>query len=213
MLKDRSRRRRTETPIIGLIGGIASGKSYVAKALEDLGCVCIHADQVGHELLGNPMIQIQLRQAFGHDIFSTDGSVDRPKLGAMVFGDQAAHHQRLEQLNQIMHPAIRSAIIRQIGSLVHQEPVPKAVILDAALLLEAGWDRSCDWIIFVDTPDSVRRQRAVARGWTSEQWQAREAAQMPLDQKRRSATHFISGDMEPGELRRRLERLLTELAD
>jgi len=208
MQNARSRRKKAKTPIIGLIGGIASGKSFVADILVELGCVCIDADQVGHALLGNPMIQYQLRKQFGEDIFRNDGTVDRACLGEAVFGSHEASRQALKQLNQIMHPAIHSAMVRQINLLQQQTPAPKAVILDAPLLLEAGWECSCDWIFFVDTSDSVRRQRARERGWTEDQWRAREAVQMDLNLKRKSATHLISGESEQAELRRRLERLL-----
>lgn len=197
--------------MIGLVGGVASGKSFVSGLLEGLGCVSINADRVGHELLGNTMIKLQLRRNFGESIFCEDGTVDRNRLGGMVFGTDEEATARRELLNGIMHPAIRTAIVREISRLKNQESGPPAIILDAPLLLEAGWEASCDWIFFVDTPDAIRRRRAQERGWGEAHWQAREHSQMKLDLKRKAATHFIPGDADPEELNRKLQRLLNDL--
>ena len=130
----------------------------------------------------------------------------------MVFGGDGEATARREQLNAILHPAIRTAIVREISRLQQQVPGPPAIILDAPLLLETGWERSCDWILFVDTPESVRRQRALERGWNDSHWQAREQSQMKLDMKRKAATHLIPGDADQAELGRKLQRLLDDLA-
>lgn len=208
----RRNRKSNAIPVIGLIGGVASGKSFVAQALEELGCACINADKVGHELLDNPMIKLQLRKAFGELIFSQDGKVNRSRLGGIVFGNDELATDNLMQLNSIMHPAMRAAIVRDVIRLRQAKPAPPAIVLDAALLLEANWDKACDWIFFVDTPEPIRRQRALMRGWSESHWQSREKAQVGLDAKRKAATHFIPGDADEASLRRKLERLLAELA-
>jgi dephospho-CoA kinase len=211
MVNKRRKRRPSSTPIIGLVGGIASGKSFVAETLENLGCARIDADQLGHAVLENPMIRYSLKQAFGSTIMAENGQVDRNRLGSLVFGQDPLAADRRRRLEEIVHPAIHSAAIQQIRRLKDGISPPVAIVVDAPLLIEAGWEGMCDWIFYVDTPEATRFQRAAQRGWSEAHWRDREQTQLDLDQKKRAATHFIPGDAEPDALRRQLQGLLDEM--
>lgn len=194
--------------IIGITGGIASGKSFVASCLESLGCVSVDADQLGHAVLLVPDVIGRLRQSFGPSILASDGTIDRKRLAAVVFGDNDEALSNRSKLERIVHPEIRKLAEQKIEQLKSSPRPPRAIIVDAPLLIEAGWVSLCDYVLFIDTPDEVRMQRALGRGWTRQQWQDREAAQASMEQKRRAATHFIDGLMDQDHLRLRLRQLL-----
>ncbi len=199
--------------VIGLVGGVASGKSYVAQVFEDLGAVKIDADVLGHEVLKRPLIARRLRQVFGEQILLDDGSVDRRKLGTLVFGTQPQAHAARKQLEEIVHPLIHAAAVQELRKFKESTAPPLAVVIDAPLLLEAGWAPLCDAILFIDTPVEVRRRRAVERGWTEQDFGSREAAQLSLQEKRVQATHIVPGDGTAEELRRTLRKLIDEIAE
>lgn len=178
-------------PVIGLAGGIGSGKSTVARILADLGCLVIDSDERARAALDRPEVRDQLVAWWGPDIL-TDGRVNRGKVAQIVFSDPD-QRQRLESL---VHPIVRqdrAAMIAEAG------PGHRAVVIDAPLLFEAGLDRECDAIIFVDTPREQRLARTQAnRGWDEAELARREAAQMPPEEKRRRADHVIpnAGSLE-----------------
>jgi len=193
------------TRVIGLVGGVASGKSLVAERFAQLGAAVIDADQIGHQVLRQDEVRERVRQRWGDAVFDQDGHVDRRRLAAIVFGSSPAGHHELHYLQQITHGRIGAAIrdevyrLRQLGA--------PAVVLDAAVMLEAGWDDGCDQIVFVDAPPDLRRQRVRARGWTDAMLEAREAAQMPLDQKRNSASAVIDNSGTPEATRHQVDHL------
>ena len=123
----------------------------------------------------------------------------------MLPGKQA-EKQFLEELT---HPRIHARLKRQMEQLQASDSPPAAVVIDAALLFEAGWDKLCDKIIFVDAPRDIRLERAVARGWSAEQFAAREAAQMPIDQKR-NRSHIVIRNARSRENVREVVRLTWE---
>lgn len=202
---------RRSVPVIGLLGGIASGKSFVGRELEKLGCARIDADRLGHEVLQTKAIEQSLHVLFGPGIFGPTGDIDRSKLAELVFGKDAESNQKRKQLESVVHPAIHQLAMDQIQKLREAVPPPRAIVVDAPLLIEAGWTEFCDYIFFIDTPDEIRQRRLLDRGWTVEQWKAREAAQVSLEVKRKAATHFIPGDESTEWLRRRLLVLLDEM--
>lgn len=195
----------------GLVGGIASGKSHVASRLEALGAVRIDADQIAHEVLKRPMVIRRLSQVFGDDILDADGLISRKMLAKIVFGQSPQATQARKQLEEIVHPQIHASAVQELQRLNSTEPRPVAAVIDAPLLLEADWAPMCDAILFVDSSKETRRERAKQRGWSSEELDSREAAQLDLDRKRRAATHIIPGDGATEELDRRLNRLLEEI--
>ena len=170
-------------PVIGLLGGIGGGKSAVAAELAEHGGWVINADRFGHEALRQPEIKVQVLARFGPDIVAADGAIDRKKLGAKVFADV----NELRALEAIVFPFIGRRIREEIDQARRHDDV-RFIVLDAAVMLEAGWNDVCDKLIFVDTPRAVRLERVrKKRGWSEADLQARENLQMPLDDKRRRA--------------------------
>ena len=189
------------TTVIGLTGGIASGKSVVSQMLAGHGALVIDADKVGHEAYapGSGCYEAVV-EAFGRDIVAADGSIDRRALGARVFGD-AGQRKRLEG---IVWPWMRSTMEGRLAEL-RGEGVP-VVVLEAAVLIEADWIPLVDQVWAVVTPPSVARERIMSRnGLSVEQADARIAAQLTNAEREARAQVVIenSGSME--ELRRRVD--------
>lgn len=174
--------------VVGVIGGIASGKSSVAEALQQLGAGLIQADQLGHEVLREPEIKELLRARWGDVVFAADGEIDRKKVAGLVFG-AGEKSPELQFLESVTHPRIDARIREKIREFGRQR-VP-VVVLDAPVLLEGGWGKHCDRILFVDVDRPQRLARALARGWTEPQFAAREAAQLSVDEKRKVADEVI----------------------
>jgi dephospho-CoA kinase len=182
-------------PIVGIIGGVGAGKSTVVRNVTDLQLFIIDADHIGHDLLQTNLIRDRLRSAFGDDIFDDAGLVERKRLAEKVFGDSDEQTRNRYQLDEIFHPAIRTEIQRKILQAPHDAD---AIILDAALLLEAGWADECDAVVFVDTPLQKRQQRvAENRGWSNEELQRREASQWSLSKKREAAEYVVDNSGTP----------------
>lgn len=175
---------------MGILGGIGSGKSAVANGLaRHFRTVVIDADWIGHQVLTFPRIIQQLRRAFGDSIFDGD-QVDRKRVAALVFGDEPRHRDARRTLEQIVHSEIGRVAQSQIEAA---DKSTELIVLDAAVMLEAGWDRLCDFLVFVDTPveDRLNRIRQ-QRDWTADELQRREASQLPLDEKRKAADFVVN---------------------
>jgi dephospho-CoA kinase len=199
-------------PVIGLLGGIGSGKSTVAAELRALGCAVVDADQIGHEVLKSPDVKEELRQLWGEAIFDSSGQIDRRALGKVAF--QAP--ENLHALNAILHPRIRRAIIDQIGAHSRDPAIP-AIVLDAALLLETDWHALCITFVFVSAPPEARARRVTAeRGWDAVTWKQRENSQKPLDMKAAKADHVVDNSSSVSCLREQVRSIfhrITGLAD
>ncbi len=202
-------------PVIGLTGAIGGGKSQVAALLGRKGAVVIDADCVGHEVLDCPEVHRQVIERFGAGVVehgpdgAAHGSINRRALGSIVFAARPA----LEDLEAIVHPRMR----RQFEAIIDRESVrgrAPMVVLDAAVLLEAGWDNLCDLLVFVDASQSVRLQRVSrSRGWTAAVLQAREAAQWPREQKLSRADIVIQNDSSLEILDQNVDRLWRLVTD
>jgi dephospho-CoA kinase len=195
--------------VIGLLGGIASGKSLVARELEKLGAVVIDADRAGHEVLRYPHIKEVARERWGSAVFSFDGEINRKSLAAIVFARTDAGHEELEHLEKLTHPEIGRRLEAQIDQLRKHDI--RAAVLDAAVMLKAGWDRMSDQIWFVDAPYEVRLARAQARGWTTDEFRAREMAQEPIERKRELADFVLDNSGDIAYTRGQIERLWERL--
>jgi dephospho-CoA kinase len=182
--------------VIGLVGGVASGKSYVAGLLERLGAQRIDADRLGHDVLQLKEVRERLAQIWGPNILNEQGEVDRAKVGKLVFGNSFNAVAQRKQLEAIVHPRIRSLAFERISAFRSLPEIPLAIVIDAPLLIEAGWEPMCDFILFIDAPPEERLQRATARGWTESNFADREASQISLDEKRRRATHFLDNSRQ-----------------
>ena len=172
----------------GLTGGLACGKSFVGRVLEDLGCHVIRADDLGHEVLapGGEAYAAVVEQ-FGPAILNDDGSIDRRKLASEVFGQP----ERLTLLNGIVHPAVIRKEEQRIEEIAACEP-DAIVVVEAAILIETGSYRRFDCLIVVVCGEEQQIERAMHRdGSTREQVEARIRSQMPLDEKRKFADYVI----------------------
>jgi len=172
--------------IIGLAGGVASGKSLVADYFQQLGAVALNADRAVHDALRDGEVKEAIRGRWGEAAFDDEGHVDRAALAKIVFAPPPEGPEHRAALEGITHPRVEAAFRQRIDELAEQGTVP-AVVIDAPLLLEAGWADSCDKIVFVHTPAAERLRRATARGWTEADFAAREAAQQSLQSKREAA--------------------------
>ncbi len=182
-------------PVIGIVGGVGSGKSSVARKLSELCPVAIvDADRLGHQVLELPGVKDSLRQRFGPGIFGVDGRVNRQFLAAQVFGDTPDKFTARADLERITHPEIARLAHAQIDE--HQAVhLVRWILLDAALLLETGWRSLCDVVAFIDVSAERRAEQVrTQRGWSLEEWQRREASQWPVDKKRAAADIVISND-------------------
>lgn len=179
--------------VIGICGGIASGKSVVTLQLEQLGAAVIHADQMGHQVLKDPEVIDTLVKYFGDEIRSAEepSQLSRSAIAAKVFGTSDSAQKNRKFLEAVTHPRIRQSIHQQLQELRQLRSPPTAIVLDVPLLFESGWYTECDEVIFVQAPFTDRLKRAAMRGWTEEQFRAREAAQLSLVEKeKRSSVIF-----------------------
>jgi dephospho-CoA kinase len=190
--------------ILGLVGGIASGKSVVANYLRDLGAIVLDADRAGHHVLREPEVIDAIRKRWGEKVINAQGQVIRREVAKIVFG--AGNAAEREFLEQLTHPRIERLLKAELEAIQRSPDPPPVVAIDAALLFEAGWDKLCDKILYVDAPRDVRLERAVARGWSAEQFAAREAAQMPLVEKG-ARSHIIIRNVRTLENIREVLRL------
>jgi dephospho-CoA kinase len=185
----------------GLVGGVACGKSFVAACFRELGAIVLDGDKAGHEVLTEPDVIAQLRQRWGGAILNADGSVNRRAVARIVFA--AGGGAELKFLEGISHPRIAARFREAIAAARQSDNVP-AVVLDAALLFDGGWDKLCDVVLFVSVPRDVRLQRAAARGWTEDDLIAREGRQLPLDEKRHRSGYVIDNSGTPDETRQQV---------
>jgi dephospho-CoA kinase len=193
---------------VGLTGGMACGKSFVAGALRDLGCDVIEADDVGHEVMQpDGQAYAQIVAEFGTGILGERGAIDRPKLAALVFGDPA----RLEKLNAIVHPAVRGRALSELRGIGERDPHAVAVYV-AAILIESGAWREMDKIIVVSCNRAQQIERAMHRpGAVESGVLARLESQMPLEKKRTFADYVIDTGGTKEDTLRQTEKVYEEL--
>ena len=187
--------------VIGIVGGIASGKSEVAGILGELGAAVINADKLGHQVLLSKDTILEIQNAWGDRVLDETGNVNRRKLGEIVFQNDS---NELDRLEQITHPKIEKLLCQQLTEIPDKYP---AVIVDAPVMIKAGWDRHCDHLIFVDCPRAIRLARALNRGWTAEMLDAREAAQATLAEKKSKASEIVDGSAPLENLREQLTQI------
>jgi dephospho-CoA kinase len=183
---------------IGLLGGVASGKSLVARMLAELGAGVLDADAAGHLVLDEPEVKQSLRDRWGDSVFAGDGSVDRQAVAQHVFDYENAAENRTF-LEDLLHPRIGERLRRQGEQLAGEGA--RVSVLDAPLLLEAGWDGQCDLLVLVDSPRELRLERAQRRGWSPSQFDEREAAQRSVDEKRQRADAIVENRGDEQQLR------------
>ena len=180
--------------LVGLTGGIATGKSTVAEVFRRLGCVVIDADVLAREVVvpGAPAYD-DIVGAFGRGVLQPDGTLDRQKLGAIVFAAPA----KRERLEAITHPRIRERFVQTLADLEARD-FTGVVVFDAPVMIESGNHKSMDRLVVVTTDEATQRARALARDGSPEDVERRIASQMPLSEKAKLADYVIdnSGDRE-----------------
>ncbi|NIA17088.1 MAG: dephospho-CoA kinase [Planctomycetes bacterium] len=192
--------KRDRKIIIGLLGGIASGKSTVARLLEQSGCAVIDADEITGKVLQIAEVKQQIAKVFGVDIFDTFGQIDRKKLAAIVFESP----ENISALNSIVHPSVFARSEELIVEHNRDKNI-KAIVLDMPLLLEVGWDRRCDKLLFVDCKAEIRLARSKKRADIDEKkLKKRENFQISLDKKADVAHYTICNNHGLSELARQL---------
>jgi len=189
-------------PIIGLCGGIGSGKSRVAREFEHLGCLVIDSDRLNTEVLQEPEVLATLRRWWGDEVIGADGRLDRRKVADRVFADP----QERRRLEQLVHPLIEQRRAAMIKAVENHSAI-KAIVIDSPLLFESNLDRECDTVVYVDASEGERLRRlAQERGWDAEELRRRERWQLALTEKRARAD-FIVDNEGPAE------RLCPQVAD
>ena len=198
-------------PIIGVVGGIGSGKSEFSRALESEGCVRLEADRVGHEMLRKAEVYGELVLEFGREILGPDGQIERGRLAAKAFGSEAG----TETLNRIVGGALWPELRRRaLEAADHAGPGAAAVVLDAALIYESGTDEICDSVVFVEAPDEDRRRRVKeTRGWDWEEVERRESRQIGLRRKRKMADEVCENVAGLDHLRGEARRVLAKVRE
>ena len=179
----------------GLTGGIATGKSTVSGIFRQAGAFIIDADDIAHRSIrkGMPAWRAIVLH-FGHAILQSDGEINRPLLGSIIFNEE----EKKQVLNRIVHPQVRREIARQLAPLEKNHP-RAVIILDIPLLIEVGWHRDVQEVILVYAPEEIQLTRLMSRDNLSyEGALARIRAQMPIEEKKRHASVIIdnSGDLE-----------------
>lgn len=210
MSTDRPRRGRVGDGlfILGLVGRAGSGKSTVGKALAEAGARVIEADRLGHDVTDrDPEVRRALAAEYGHDVYGSDGRLDRKRVAAKVFADPEARHR----LDRLVHPKI----LERIWEILNQHRLDGfrgVVVVDAALMLDWGLERSCDAVVAVVAPESEQVARLVAsRGWTEDEARARLEAQRTNEAFAAAADAVLDNRGTPEalaeEARRTVERL------
>jgi len=194
---------------VGLTGGIGCGKTFVAALLREQGIPVLDADPLAQELMapGGPAHE-SVRREFGDAILDAHGCMDRKKLATIVFADPV----RLAKLNALVHPHVRRAIEDQFAEWARPSGPPVGVV-EAALLIEAGYQKLLDRLIVVWCLPQQQRQRLKARGMGAEQIVSRKNAQMPQAAKRKYATDEIDNSVTREHAREQVKRLVERLRE
>ena len=177
-------------PIVGILGGVGSGKSTVAAEFAKLGCEVVEADKIAHELLYEPAVKEKIIGSFGKAVLDSAGEIDRRKLADIAFADG----EKLTSLNNIVHPVV----LRRAEQLIeryNRDPAVKAIVLDMPLLAEVGWAKRCDKLVFVDCKRALREDRAKKTGLFDENYlKIRENFQISLDNKLNITDNIIDNN-------------------
>jgi len=195
--------------VIGILGGVAGGKSLVAAELGRLGAGLLDADRAAHDVLRMPEIEAAVRRRWGSGVFDAVGRIDRARLARIVFAAPPDGPPERRHLEQLTHPEIGRLLAQEAERL--EAGGRAAAALDAPLLLEAGWDKLCDTLVFVDAPRDVRLARVAARGWSREDFAAREDTQESVRAKRERADFIIDNSGSLEQTRSQVERLWRSL--
>ncbi len=193
--------------VVGLTGGIASGKSTVSRILQQAGIPVVCLDELAREAVraGSPALA-EIREVFGEEVFGPDGELDRQAMAYVVFEDES----KRRVLESIIHPRVSQETQRRVKEL--EKEGYKLVVLDVPLLYEVGWEKICDKVVVVYAPREVQERRLKERdGLSAEQARTRLDAQMPIEDKRIRAHYVIDNSGTLDRTRSHLENLVAKL--
>jgi dephospho-CoA kinase len=192
---------------VGLTGGIACGKSTVGVMMRKQGCAVLDADSLAHDLIepGKPAYS-EIVKEFGSGVLNGDGKVNRAKLAEIVFADRA----KLDRLNQIVHPRVLEATEEWFAKTAGKQS-PAVAVVEAALLIEAGYDQHLDRLVVCWCRPEQQRKRLLARGMDAAEAGRRISAQMPMEEKKRRATDLIDCSRTLAETKRQVDELMARL--
>ncbi len=194
-------------PVIGIVGGVSSGKSAVAAEFGRLGCAVIDADALARQALETPAIREAVAARFGPGVLTPDGQIDRRALAEVVFVNAA----KLEALNTIVHPFVLGQTEERIAQF-RRDPAVKAVVLDMPLLVEVGWADRCDKIVFVRCDRTRRIDRARReRDMDERAVENRENFQISLDTKAALADNTVDNNSDFSATVRQVELIFSEI--
>lgn len=196
-------------PIIGIAGGIGSGKSFVARLFGEFGCVVISSDDQVRDAYRDPHVLATLTDWWGNDVLNSAGDVNKRVVAQKVFG-QPAERQRLERL---LHPMVNAAREREMADAIDDPKVP-AFVWDTPLLFETGLDAKCDAVVFVDAPHPLRLARVqTSRGWDAGELARRENSQMPLDTKNNLSQYVLKNTADADVVRGQVSAVLSRILE
>jgi len=193
--------------VVGLTGGIASGKSTVSDMFKEAGIPVVCADELAHEAVkaGSPALE-EIRRCFGEEVISPNGELDRAVMARLVFGDQS----KRELLESIIHPKVAEEKDKLLTRLERQGH--RLAVVDVPLLYETGWERFFDLVVVVYVPERLQVERLVARDNMSEEdARARLLAQMPIEEKKSRADHVVDNAGSLERTREQVEGILRRL--
>jgi dephospho-CoA kinase len=194
-------------PVIGLIGGIGSGKSTVARMFASLGCAVIDADALARDALERMDVRAELTAWWGPRVLDESGHVKRGEVARIVFSDP----RELERLEALTHPIVHADRAR-LRVQYQADPRVIAIVEDCPLLLEKNLAAECDAVVYVQASDATRRRRVMAtRGWSAEDLALREKRQMALDMKARRADYVVENDGSEAESLAHVRRVLSQI--
>ncbi|WP_095414665.1 dephospho-CoA kinase [Thermogutta terrifontis] len=187
---------------VGLLGPPATGKSLVATEFARLGAEVFDADEAAHRVLDQPAIRAYLGQVFGSPVFPLMGEIDRKRIAELVFEDNELSRERRRILERVIHEAVLAdCLSEQEKHRQNQRPV---FVIDAPLLLEAGWSKLCQRLLYIDTPTDIRYHRAGTRGWKPEELDRRERWLISRNVKKVRADFVIDNSGSINDIRQQV---------
>jgi dephospho-CoA kinase len=205
-LNERATKGRHHKPVIGILGGVCSGKSAVAAEFARLGCSVIDADKIAHRLLDKKTVRKKIIDIFGQAILNAAGKISRRKLADVVFSDG----DKLKLLNNLIHPLVLTKT-EQLIKQYNSQPGTKAIVLDMPLLAEVGWHKHCDRVIFVECNRQKRLKRAEKSGLYVKNQLKRENFQISLDKKARISDNTIDNNSDLSALVRQVAEVFSRI--
>jgi dephospho-CoA kinase len=196
-----------DKPVIGIAGGIGSGKSFVADLFGEERCFVISSDALVREAYKDPTVKQSLKRWWGNLILDPDGEIDRSAVARKIF----THPDERKRLEQLLHPLVgqvRDRLMRSRG----EDAQVLAFVWDTPLLFESRINQHCDAVVFVDAPPELRFSRvSQSRRWSRQEWEEREKLQMPLDKKREMSQYVISNTAGADQVRAQVREVLSRI--